>query len=115
MPLVGPREHKRACASRRESRSNLPVERVGLGIIAVPQAIEADLGHDQRPLVRDSMKMSQIGRQRPLIFEVDIERYKIEKGELQVFGGGIADVGDEAARVLGFGGAAESFEVPFYP
>src|SRR5215472_8590595 len=49
-PLVGPREHKHSGASTGEDGPRLPFEHSCLSCLSVADAVETDLGHEQRPL-----------------------------------------------------------------
>ena len=61
VPLVGPREDERAGAAGPERRPHLPVERRRLHALAVPAAVEPDLGHDQRAVAGEVLQPRQVG------------------------------------------------------
>ena len=80
MPFVGPREHKRAGASGRKSRPNLPIQRAGLDVFRIPKAVESDLRHQKRALPRDVLQTGEVGFQLRLRFEVNVETNQIDEG-----------------------------------
>jgi hypothetical protein len=101
VPLIGPGEHKGACAAGRECRSHLPVDGPGLGNLAVPAAVQPDLGDDQGPVAREVLEPGEVGLEAVLCFKVDVERGEVHERYLQVLGRGIAHVSNETFGILG--------------
>jgi len=100
VPLVGPSEHEHAGAAGGERRPHLPVERSRLGALAVAQAVEAQLAHEERPVARDVLEAREVGLEPVLRLEVHVEADEVEKRQPQVFGGRVVDVGDKPVGVF---------------
>jgi len=81
-----------------------------LALFAVPAAVEADFGEDERPISGQVVKSSEIGIQRVLMFEVDIEAKKIEEREVEIFRRRKVDIGDERVRIGLFSRAIEPLQ-----
>ena len=110
VPLVGPREHEGARAACLERGPDLPVEHLRLHFLAVPPAVQPDLGHHQGPVAGDVLEPRQVGRERPLRLQVDVEGHEVEERELEVLRRREVDVGDEALGVLLLGCAVEAVQ-----
>ena len=110
VPLVRPREDEGAGAARGESRRQLPGERIGLRLVAVSQAVEPQLGDDERAIAREGLQPCQVGLELLFRFEEDVEADEIEERELEVFGRGIVDVRDEGVGIFLRRHAVELFQ-----
>ena len=69
--------------------------------LGVPDAVEPDLAHQQRPIAGDVLKPSHVGVEGVGRFEVDVEANQVEKRQLQVLGGWIVGVGDQSVGIDG--------------
>ena len=111
IPLVGPGENESTSTACRESGSKLGVERTGLRILAMPEAVKSDLAHNKRSISRHVLETRQV-RTEPLgRLEVHVEAHEIEKGQLQILGRWIVDVGDQTLGILGFDDPIEPLQV----
>ena len=110
MPFVGPGEDERTRAARRERGRDLPAERGRLAVFAVSAAVEPDLGHHERTVLRHVLQTSEIGVEPVALLEKDVETHKVEEGQLEIFRRRVVDVGDESLGVLGLGRAVQSLE-----
>ena len=115
IPLVGPREDEHAGAPGGEGRAHLPVERPGLAPLAVAEAVEPQLAHDERPIAGDVLQAGEVRVESLLRLEVDVEAHEVEERQLEVFRRGIVHVGDEPARVLVLDHPIQAREVPLNP
>src|SRR5256886_2530036 len=88
VPLVGPREHEHAAASRGERSADLPIERARLTALAVAQGVEAQLTHEERPVPGDVLQARQVGLEAVLRLEIHVEADEVEERQPQVFGRG---------------------------
>src|SRR5207244_11312598 len=70
VPLVRPGEHERPGASRRHRRADLPIEGLRLGVLAVAQAVETQLAHEERPVAGEVLQPGEIGLELRLRLEV---------------------------------------------
>ncbi len=99
VPLVGPGEGERAGHAAGEDAAELRLQAAGLAGLAVAQAVEADLAHEQRAVTGDVVQPGQIGGQPLARFEVDVEADDVEERQLQVLRRRIVHVGDERAGI----------------
>src|SRR5262249_5801604 len=111
IPLVSPRKHERAAAARRERRTDLPAERLGLLVFTVSEAVEPQFAHQQRPIARHVLQAAQVRVEPLLRFQIDVERDDVEKREIEVLGRRIVDVRDQAVRVRRLDNAVEVLEI----
>src|SRR5439155_12333800 len=95
IPLVGPREHEHAGATGGERRPYLPVERPRLSTLAMAEAVEPELAHDERPVSCDVLQARQVRLEAVLRLEVHIEAHEVEKRQPEVLRGGVVHVGHE--------------------
>jgi hypothetical protein len=114
MPFVRPAEDERPGTSGRERGANLPAQRVRLGEQAVPLRVEAHLAQQQRPVAGQVLEPRQIRVETLARLEVDVEAHEVQEWQVEVFGRGIVDVSDEAARILSLGGVVEALEKAFH-
>ncbi len=73
MPFVGPGEHKRAGAAACKRTPHLPLQHVGLALLAEPLTVDTDLSEQQWAVPRDVVESRQIGLQTIAFLEIDIE------------------------------------------
>jgi hypothetical protein len=83
MPLVGPAEQECARAARLERGLELPRQALRLHGIFVAAAVEADLGHQERPLAAQVVQSQEIVGEALPRLEVDVEADEIEERELE--------------------------------
>jgi hypothetical protein len=100
VPRVGPGEQERAGAAACEARAHLRGERARLRAAAVAAAVEPELAHHQRPLIREVLQPRDVGGELGRSLEVDVVRYEVEAGQFEVLGAREARVGDERTRIL---------------
>src|SRR5207253_11482443 len=79
VPLVGPGIDEGACAPRRESRSDLAFENLRLRSLAMPEAVEPDLTHDQGTIACDVLQAREVGGEALLRLQVRIEADRSEE------------------------------------
>ena len=99
VPFVGPRVDERAGAARGKRRADLPRQRPRLAVLAVAQAVETQLGHEQRPLPRQVLQAGEVGVESFFGLEVDVEAQEVGEAKIQILGGRIVDIGDETPGV----------------
>ena len=112
-PFVGPGIDEDPGPPVGKHRPNLPVEHVRLGDLAVPVTVQSHLGHDQWAVPGDVVQAAEVGIQAFLRFQINVEAGEIEERKLQILGGWVIDVGDQAFGVLGFCRPVETFEKTF--
>ena len=100
MPLVRPGEDERAGAACGEGSSHLPVEHLRLGLLAVPERVEAELAHEEGMVAGDGLQPGEIGLQPILGFEVHVERDEVEERELEILRGRVVHIRDEPVWIL---------------
>ena len=100
VPLRRPAEDEAPGAAGLEGLAHLPVEHFRLAQLAVAQAVDADLGQDERALAHQVLQARQVRRKIRPRLEVDVERREVEERELEVLRAWIAHVRDEPFRVL---------------
>jgi hypothetical protein len=103
VPLVGPGKDEGACATLAERCSNLPLQRLGLLLLAISAAIQPYFGHQQRTLARDVLEPRKVSFQALLRFKVYVETGKIEKGKIQVLCRRVVYIRNKTIWVFGFG------------
>jgi hypothetical protein len=65
----------------------------------VPEAVETDLGHQQRSITCEVLQPGEI-RVEPLLgLEVDVEAHEVEERQLEIFRRRVVHIGDERTRV----------------
>ena len=110
IPIVGPGVDERPRAPPGERAADLPIQGPRLLVLAVPPAVQTDLAHHHRPLTRQGVQPSEVGLEPLLRLEVHVEADEVQEIELQVLGGRIVDVGDEAVGRFVFGGAIQPLQ-----
>src|SRR6185295_8243385 len=61
--------------------------------------IQPDLAQNERAITSDILETCQVGLEWRLCLEKDVEADEVDKGQLQILGRGIVDVGDQTVRV----------------
>ncbi len=69
---------------------------------AIPAAVEADFGHQQRAVARNVLQAREVGFKARLRLQVNVEANQIQERKLQVLGSGIVHISKEAFGVLRF-------------
>jgi hypothetical protein len=110
-PLVRPGEDEGAGAAGRVSRSELPPEHPGLNVLTVPAAVETELRDQKRAVPGDVMETGEVGLQRLVRFEVDVEADDVEERQLEVLGRRVVHVRDDRLAVDLFHRRTESLDV----
>src|SRR5258708_7521615 len=73
VPVVGRGEPNRGGAAARKRTAHLPLQHVGLALLAEPLTVDTDLGEQQWAVPRDVVESRQIGLQTIAFLEIDIE------------------------------------------
>ena len=110
-PLVRPGEHDDAGAAGGKGRPHLPVDHLSLESLAIPEGVEADLAHENRPVAGDAVQPRQVGFEAIPGLEVDVERQQVEERQLEVLRRGVVHVRDGTSGVLVLHCRVEAFEV----
>ena len=100
-PFIRPRKHHRARAPSGESRLDLPTESARLRFLAISNAVESKLTHDQRAVFGKVLQTRDVGCESFLRFEVNVETNDIEPWQPQIFRCRIVRVGHHGVGVLG--------------
>ena len=100
VPRVRPGEHERACAPGRVTGLELPAQRSRLLLLAVAATVEADLRHQQWPVIGEVLQATEVGLEILPALEIDVEREEVEARQAQILRRGVVDVGDQCTRVL---------------
>ena len=77
----------------------MPVEHLGLGILALAHRVHAELAHNERLVFREVLKARQVTLKIGPTLQINIERVEIDVRGEQVFRGRIARVGIQRLRV----------------
>ena len=115
VPLVGPGKNERARTARGERRAHLPVEHVRLCLLAVAEAVEAELAQHERAIARQVVQAGKVGLEAIARLEIDVEAHEVEERQPQVLGGRVVDVRDEAVRILRLHDPGEPLEIALDP
>ena len=101
---------RRRPRNRRRTRCGAASRGTGLRGLAVPAAVETDLGEEERPVARDVLQARQVRLQARARLQVHVEADEVEEGKLQVLGRRIVHVRDEASRIDVLHGLVERFQ-----
>ena len=113
MPFIRPRKNAEAGHPALERQPDLPGEGGRLLVFPVAAGIKPGLAQDQRPIAGQRLQPGEVGLEFFRRLEEHVEAEEIDERELQVFRGGVVDVGDQRAGIFSFGGVIKSFNEMF--
>ena len=108
-PLVRPREGDRPARAARECRAELHRRQRCLPLRAFPDGVRTRLGQQQGPAPRHVVELGDVGAERRLVVQVDVEGADVEPRQIQEVGRRVVDVGDQR---VGRGGLGILVELP---
>ena len=79
IPFVGPAKHESSGTALRERSPNLPIQKMGLLLLAVPNTIQSDLRQQKRPVAGNILKPRYVCAKRLLVFQINVDTEQIHK------------------------------------
>ena len=97
-PIIRPCECHRTARAFLERRADVHRGDVGLPRFALPDAIRAGFGEQQRLVTGDVLEAYEVRPQLGFAVQIDVEGADVEEREIEKLGRRIVDVGEQAAR-----------------
>ena len=94
-PFVRPRKRHGAAGALGKRRPELHRGERGLSTHALPQAVGAGFGHEQRLVTGDVLQARQVRAEIALAMQVHVERDQVDERQVEVLGRRIVDVREE--------------------
>ena len=109
-PLVGPRKENRAGGAAFDHDIEMPVEHLGLHVLALAHRIEAEFAEDHRLVFRQILQARDVAFEIRAAFQIDVEAVEIDVRWEEIFRRRITRVAVERTRIGGARDGDQLFE-----